>query len=216
MTIRLGRFSTAATSVLLLAVVYTTSPLRASATAEALAACQDATLATAERISRCTRLIEDQSVDAEIRAEAMLNRGLAYAEQDDDENAIHDYSAAIEISPDYAALYFYRGRSYERMEDYDLAIEDLTTLISLTPDDAVAYYERGRLHLLAEYFLEAMADFTKVIEMDPTDAQAYSARGEAYEGLSDAERAIADYRRALELDPDLQDAKDGLERMTAN
>ena len=57
-------------------------------------------------------------------AEAYHNRGLAWAEKDEYDKAIADYSEAIRLKPDYAKAYFNRGIAYYKKGDQAKADAD--------------------------------------------------------------------------------------------
>src|SRR5262245_39161535 len=87
----------AAAQISLVALSFLIScPAHAEEDAEELAACQREGDA-AKRVELCTKLVDDKSEVEDIRAEALLNRGLAYASQNDDDKAIADYSSAIAL-----------------------------------------------------------------------------------------------------------------------
>jgi tetratricopeptide (TPR) repeat protein len=67
------------------------------------------------------------------------------------EQAISDYTKAIEINPKSASAYTDRGLAYKRKGEYDLAISDYTKAIEINSKDAVAY------NRLAWLFATAMA-----------------------------------------------------------
>jgi tetratricopeptide (TPR) repeat protein len=53
------------------------------------------------------------------------NRGLAYAKQRSFDQAISDFTKAIEIYPNYAEAYYNRGIAYYGRAEYDLAWADV-------------------------------------------------------------------------------------------
>ncbi|MFH1634626.1 MAG: tetratricopeptide repeat protein [Chloroflexota bacterium] len=121
------------------------------------------------------------------------------------EQAIADYTEAIEIYPLFAEAYNNRGVVYSDLGDYEQAIADYTKAIALDPQFAYAYSNRGVAYAGLGDYMQAISDYTQAIELDPQDATAYYNRGLAYADLGDYEPAIADYTQAIELDP--QDAE---------
>ena len=137
--------------------------------------------------------------------QAYFNRGRAYAEQGDDDLAIDDYTAAIELDPQFAQAYNGRGRAYDEQGDYEQAMEDYTAAIELDPQYAEAYNNRGLIYDPQGEYEQAIADFTVAIELEPKGAAAYyNNRGFAHARQLKYDLAIADYTAAIELDP--QDA----------
>ena len=77
-------------------------------------------------------------------ASGYYNRGWDYDLKGDYDNAIANYTKAIEQKPNYAEAYFKRGRAYWMKNDYDSAITDYTKAIEQKPDYAEAYSDRVR------------------------------------------------------------------------
>jgi tetratricopeptide (TPR) repeat protein len=63
-------------------------------------------------------------------------RGIAYGKKGEYDNAIADYTRAIEIDPNDAWAYCNRGGAYDEKGDYDKAIADYTQAIEIDPKDA--------------------------------------------------------------------------------
>ena len=66
------------------------------------------------------------------------------------DEALKDYSRAIELSPNNAAAYTNRGVAYGEKGEHKLAIKDYTTAIKLNPDFANAYNNRGYTYVEKE------------------------------------------------------------------
>ena len=57
--------------------------------------------------------------------------------------AIADYSKAIEIKPNKDQAYYNRGIAYYILEKYNEAIADYSKAIEIDPKYQAAYYNRG-------------------------------------------------------------------------
>jgi tetratricopeptide (TPR) repeat protein len=180
--------------------------------AEELAACQRED-DPAARVRLCTKVIENTSEIDEIRAEALLNRGLAQAAGQLLVNAIADYTAAIELNPEYGALYQSRGEAYFRMGEAAKAIADFTAAIKLDPRNALALNSRAAVYMHIDDLGAALADFESLLVLDAADADAFAGRGLVYERKGDMDRAASDYRKALEIEGGNDIAAAGLERL---
>lgn len=130
-----------------------------------------------------------------------IRRGLRAKDEGRNEDAIQEYTKAIEIDPRSAAAYNNRGNVYGDLEQYEKAIEDYNKAIELEPDDALAYNNRGIIYDDLEQYEKALEDYNKAIELDPGYADAYSNRGVTYKKLKQYEKAISDYDKAIELNP---------------
>jgi len=133
-------------------------------------------------------------------------RGYAYAELNKYEQAIEDFSKAIELNPALAVAYYDRGNAYADLNKYERAIKDYEKAIELNPDFAEAYNNRGNAYMELNKYEQAIKDYDKAIELNPNEAVAYYNRGVAYANLNEHERAIEDFSKAIELNPDFAEA----------
>jgi tetratricopeptide (TPR) repeat protein/transcriptional regulator with XRE-family HTH domain len=127
------------------------------------------------------------------------------------DQAIHHYSQAITLQPEWASVYNNRGVAYlERgqVTDLDRAIEDLSHAIKVKPDYSVAYLNRGVAYLERDEpddLTRALDDFSRAVDLAPDVPKTYINRGVAYLGrgeTGDLERAMEDFDRAIDLAPD--------------
>ena len=73
-----------------------------------------------------------------------VNRGLAWADKQEYDKAIADFTEAIRLDPKNACAYNNRGMRLGRQEGaFDKAIADFTEAIRLDPKNASAYGNRG-------------------------------------------------------------------------
>ncbi len=82
-------------------------------------------------ITACTQILQAPSETASDRAIAYYIRGGAYQGRGDSEDAIADYTKAIEINPRYADAYAGRGIVYQAKGETDSAISDYTKAIEI-------------------------------------------------------------------------------------
>jgi TPR repeat len=78
----------------------------------------------ARSIAACTRVIADQAQSATDRANAYLQRGNAYVVANRLDDAIADYSAAIQLSQNSVLEYAARAIAYWRKGDRERAVSD--------------------------------------------------------------------------------------------
>jgi tetratricopeptide (TPR) repeat protein len=148
----------------------------------------------------------DQVIKLNPTTGAYNGRGSAYYAEGKIDDAIADYSKAIELDPLPDVTYRNRGNAYNEKKDYDRAIADFDKAITLNPKSAVAYYSRGRADQAKLDFDRAIADLDKAIAIDPKYAFAYFYRGRAYLNKDDLDRAIADFDKAITIDSTLRNA----------
>jgi tetratricopeptide (TPR) repeat protein len=117
------------------------------------------------------------------------------------EDAVEDYTKAIEINPNYHAAYFNRAIQYSKLEKYSLAEADNRAALRIKPDNADTHYNLGSMLDAQDRQDEAMASFTRAIELAPKDPDGYNRRGKLYyAGASrDLDKALADFDHAVAL-----------------
>ena len=100
-------------------------------------------------------------------AAAYYNRACTYRKDVDDiQQAIMNFTKAIELRSGYAEAYNNRGDLYECVGDYQQAIVDFTKAIELKPDYAMAYVNRGITYArLDNKSLLSIADIKKAVSL---------------------------------------------------
>ena len=98
-------------------------------------------------------------------APGFTQRGNRYSRNAAYEQAIQDYTRAIELDRGFAEAYFHRGVSYFELRQYEQAIADLTQVIALNPRDDSAYSRRALAYLLTDQLDLAQADEEKCEEL---------------------------------------------------
>lgn len=202
----------AAHSVVLSLLLMAPASAYADTDAEKLAACQREGDA-AKRVELCTKIIDDASEIEDVRAEALLNRGLAFSEGSEDGKAIEDYSRAIALNPQYTAPYQGRGESYFRSGDAQKAVADFDAVLKIDAQNTLALHSRAAVRVHAGDYDAALADFAQLLALDGTDADAFAGRGLVFEHKGDRTHAEADYRKALEIEGENEVAAAGLQRL---
>merc|ERR1711920_139774 len=71
------------------------------------------------------------------------NRGLASYHLQQYDEAISDFSAAIETEPDNASIHFNRGNARFRLEQHEDALVDYSEAIRLEPDNPTYLHHKG-------------------------------------------------------------------------
>jgi tetratricopeptide (TPR) repeat protein len=144
------------------------------------------------------------------------SKGAKFFDDGDFQNAITQYTKAINLEPDSCDAYYLRGNAYYQQEMYDSAIRDYDMAIQLGSFDADAWYERGKYyHKMKEYKM-AISDFDMAISIDSGNPTFYSSRGISYNWLGNGslvtnageqraiehnENAISDFTIAIGMDP---------------
>jgi tetratricopeptide (TPR) repeat protein len=122
------------------------------------------------------------------------------------EEAIRNYSRAIEMNSQYLDPYKDRAYLYHSNREYDAAVHDYSKAIELDAQNSDLYCNRGiAFHNQKELDL-AISDYDKAIGLNPKITQAYFGRGNAYFSRHDFDQAIVDYGRVIELNPEHAEA----------
>ncbi|HKB05025.1 MAG TPA: tetratricopeptide repeat protein [Gemmataceae bacterium] len=135
---------------------------------------------------------------------AWCSRGVAWALNGQNDQAIPDYTEAIRLDPKYVAAYLGRAGAWGDKREWDKAIRDLDEAIRINPAAAplgppAVYNHRGTLWLGKKEYDKAIRDFDEAVRIDPTFALAFNHRGNAWEDKGDADNAIRDYSEAIRI-----------------
>lgn len=127
-------------------------------------------------------------------AEILLKRGDGYYFNSRYEEAIEEYTRAIDVDPGLAAAYRYRGSAYLALEEYLQALDDFDRAIEIDPSFAEAHLGRGVLHYRQGAYSEAIDDFDRVIDLDPWNSNAQFYKALACEKVGRLREAVEAYR----------------------
>ncbi len=144
----------------------------------------------------------------ELTPEEHVKRGIEYIQQDQDENAIREFEAALHGDPQSAEAHCGLGSIYLSQQRVEEAIHEFEDTLRLNPNHANARKGLGSAYVAQERAEEAMREFETVLSVDPNDARAHRLLGIAClaqnKGVPD-DRAISEFESAVKLDPN--DAK---------
>ncbi len=132
---------------------------------------------------------------------AYNKRGQAHASTRNYEQAIMDYTKAIELDPCYAEAYDNRSTAHLLMENYGQAVLDCNRALELAPDFVTTYVNRGIAYTGLRDYTQAIANYSMALELSPKNIYAYYNRGNTQLWLGQYFLAIADYSQAIEIDP---------------
>lgn len=121
------------------------------------------------------------------------------------EDALKQYTLAIQYDPDLAEAYYRRAEVKMGIHNSTGIMEDFDKAIELKPDYVKAYLGRAYLKKQQKDFDGALADYGKCIELDPGFYRAYKLRGLLRFQLKRTDDAVADYTEAIRLKPDVAD-----------
>ncbi|MBC7854902.1 MAG: tetratricopeptide repeat protein, partial [Pirellulaceae bacterium] len=149
------------------------------------------------------------------------NRGMARKLPQEYNEALADFTKAIELDQGFVDAYFSRSSVYasdadSEKRDHVKAIADLSKMLDLEPQRFSARFNRALSYESEQEYDKAIADYSRVFEKD-TDfsrsagssdlylAMTYHYRGRAYQWHKhDYAKAVADFTEALRLDPKIE------------
>jgi tetratricopeptide (TPR) repeat protein len=145
---------------------------------------------------------QNRAMIARGRAGAYEGLGQAHHRLGQNEQAVSDYTQAIQIDPTDANGFAGRGDALTSLKLAEQAIADFTEAIRLDPDHSRAYLGRGIALIDLGRDSTALADLDRAIAIDPRLARAYSFRGALHSRHGRNELALADYDALISLLPD--------------
>ncbi|MDI2132952.1 tetratricopeptide repeat protein [Yinghuangia seranimata] len=129
------------------------------------------------------------------------NRAQVYSGLDQLDDAVAEYTAVIDLDPNYPEYYFDRGNVLRRLGRDDEAYDDYETAIRLSPPFHEAYYNRGDIRAERGDLEGALADFDYVLDLDPEFVDAYVNRAGLRLAAGDLDGAWADTAAGLAVEP---------------
>lgn len=128
-----------------------------------------------------------------------FERGNAYVQFGNYEDAVNDFTQAIASDPNFSDAYYSRGHVLGRLGKHAQAIDDFTKALSLNPKNANAYADRGTAYGSLGQHAQAISDFTEAIALKPDFANAYYNRAIGYFAEKKCADARKDVRQAQDL-----------------
>jgi tetratricopeptide (TPR) repeat protein len=105
--------------------------------------------------------------------DALINRGSAFALQNEYNAALADFNHALELENKQTEIYNLRGEIYLLNRMYDEAIKDFSTAIILSPIYSDAYLNRAKAYDEKGMTEEAENDFRQAIRSDSQKLSSY-------------------------------------------
>jgi tetratricopeptide (TPR) repeat protein len=164
---------------------------------------QYATHAEADAVvAHCTQNIEAGHASA---ADFAM-RGNALFELRQFDEAIEDFTRAIELDDELDLAWFGRGMALGRNRFISEGISDLSVYIKRNPASSLAYTKRGVRYILLGDMVNAERDLGKALELDPGNAEAHDDIGVILARRKDYQPAIDHFLTTIKLDPTYQKA----------
>ena len=98
-------------------------------------------------------------------AKFYIDRGIAYGEKGQFDQAVDDFTKALEIAPRSAEAYYNRAIAYMNKGRFDWAVDDFTKALEITPRSAEAYYNRGVSYYYKKEYDKSWRDIYKAQDL---------------------------------------------------
>ncbi len=119
------------------------------------------------------------------------------------DDALNDYSNAIDMYSDEPIFYAERGLVLQTLGNFAASIADLDSAILLrSAASADDYYNRVVSYAQLMQYDQAVSDFTESIRLQPDEVDALNNRAWSYIQLGRFQEAVEDCTAAIEIDPD--------------
>jgi len=126
-------------------------------------------------------------------------RGLIYMKLGDYEEAVADFTRALQLSPDETYIYADRAWSYFELANYQAAIRDFTAFLEYDPSSLETYHGKGDAQVNIGDFEGAVETFTAALALDQDNTATLQRLGDALYELERWSEALEHYNHYVEL-----------------
>jgi tetratricopeptide (TPR) repeat protein len=126
---------------------------------------------SSKEVDNCNMALNYGAMSLRDRAATLTNRGIIFMSLEDYEKAIQDYSAALNLKPEFGEIYVNIGNVYFLGKVFDKAIEQYTQAIDMeTTKIHIAHINRGMAYESLGDFDSAETDYRMAMELFPEAA----------------------------------------------
>ena len=138
---------------------------------------------------------------------ALFNRGNCYQKLKEYKNAIKDFSAMIDLYPDFSSAYFNRANAREKLGDAKGAAEDRNVVKRLEKEEFTQnLYRSAESSEIGDYNLDKFTNnkskLLDEISATPNSYSLYFELGNTYAKIREFQKAIEYFKKAIELYPE--------------
>ena len=123
------------------------------------------------------------------------------AKQKKYEDAIKEFTKAIELNNKNIRAYQYRGNAYTNVNDNENAIADFTKVLDAEPKNATVFFYRANAYSNTKDYPDAIKDFNAAFALGYKSADFFHYRANAESNSGDYPTAIADFTTAIQMTP---------------
>ncbi len=144
--------------------------------------------------------------DTATLAQLYADRGACHRWRGANDDAIADYTRAVELDPGVTAAFVGRGNALNALAKPEAALADFDRALALEPDRLDALRGRSEAARQLERWDRCLADLSRILELRPDDRDAIFGRGYALLESGEPERAIPDFETCVTREPALYEA----------
>jgi putative GTP pyrophosphokinase len=124
-----------------------------------------------EAISQYSKILELKPNNA-IRSIIYKHRGMAYFACSQYNEAIQDFTYALELDTKAYKSAYYRGVVYSVIKDYSKAIDDYSLALSINPYQSFCLFRRGQAYYHIGDYPQALSDCENSLALEPSNKAA--------------------------------------------
>jgi tetratricopeptide (TPR) repeat protein len=132
--------------------------------------------------------------------EAILLRGQAYQKEGKHEEALTDFTSALQFDTNETLHLAQEVLAAASRREFDTAATHADRSLRINQRLARTWSLRGSLYLEQGEWAKAESDYSRIVQLEPANGLAWLRRGEAHAGAGDQEKAISDFSEAIRLD----------------
>lgn len=132
-------------------------------------------------------------------AKQYYKTGLTFVEAGNYQDAIDQFTKALDLEPEYTQAYVERARSYEAYGDLKNAADDLKRALVFEQKEPELYYDAARVNFSLERYKDALQLVTQSTELDRKSETSFRLLARIQLALEDYSNALVSINKALTL-----------------
>jgi len=132
-------------------------------------------------------------------AKQYYKTGLTFVEAGNYQDAIDQFTKALDLEPEYTQAYVERARSYEAYDDLKNAADDLKRALVFEQKEPELYYDAARVNFSLERYKDALQLVTQSTELDRKSEASFRLLARIQLALEDYSNALVSINKALTL-----------------
>lgn len=138
----------------------------------------------------------------EERIEGFMQRGEAYVEQQQYEEAIIEFKNVLQLDPEHPGAHEALSLSFLQVDKPREAYWEMSETVRVDPENLDARLRYGTISAAIGDYDLSLEQAEAVLKLDPENARAFTLRAQALESREDFEGAESDLRAAIDAEPD--------------